>query len=241
MSTELVPYAQMEKMAITVAKSGMFGIKTADQALTLMALCQAEGIHPMTAVRDYHIIQGRPSLKAETMLARFMAAGGKVQWHELTDKKAEATFTHPDGGSVRLDWTIERAAQAKLTTDMWTKYPRPMLRSRLISEGVRTVCPSIVQGVYTPEETQAVNPEAPSHDIAAAVRNGELRIMADDVAGEWIDSLKEAATPEQLRIAYQAAHKAAVAAKDGPRIGEFSLAYEARKEELATVPSGEQP
>jgi hypothetical protein len=37
-----------------------------------------------------------------------------------------------------------------------------MLRSRLISEGVRTVYPSIVQGVYTPEEIEAIPPEIPA-------------------------------------------------------------------------------
>jgi len=83
-SNEIVPYQQLERMATTVAKSGLFGMKTPEQALSLMLLSQAEGIHPMIAVRDYHIIQGRPSLKTDTMLARFQAAGGKVEWHALT-------------------------------------------------------------------------------------------------------------------------------------------------------------
>jgi hypothetical protein len=35
---------------------------------------------------------------------------------------------------------------------MWTKYPRQMLRSRVISEGVRTVFPGATSGLYVPEE-----------------------------------------------------------------------------------------
>jgi len=36
--------------------------------------------------------------------------------------------------------------------DNWRKFPRAMLRSRVVSEGIRTVFPGVVVGVYTPEE-----------------------------------------------------------------------------------------
>jgi hypothetical protein len=230
--TAIVPYSEMERMAATVAKSKLFGVQQPEQALALMALCQAEGIHPMTAVRDYHIIQNRPSLKAETMLARFLQAGGKVQWHELTDKKAEATFSHPTGGTVRLDWTVERAKQAGLAgKDVWQTYPRPMLRSRLISEGVRTVCPSIVQGVYTPEEIENLTPEIATTVEQAVESFGKASMPNADVE-QHLATIRDAEGTPQLKSAFQAAHKAAVAAKDERRIGTFSLAYEARKGEL---------
>lgn len=61
---------------------------------------------------EYHVIQGRPALKADAMLARFQAAGGKVDWKEYTDDKVSGVFSHPSGGSVTVDWTIERAKQA---------------------------------------------------------------------------------------------------------------------------------
>ena len=81
-SAPLVPYQDMERMAAVIAQSGLFGVKNQTQALALMLLAQAEGMHPATAARDYHVIQGKPSLKADTMLARFQAAGGKVDWSE---------------------------------------------------------------------------------------------------------------------------------------------------------------
>lgn len=227
--------ADMERMANTVAKSGMFGIKTPDQALGLMALCQAEGIHPMTAVRDYHLIQGRPSLRAETMLARFMSAGGKVKWIELTDAKASATFSHPDGGTVTLDWDIKRAQQAGLATkDIWKCYPRAMLRSRLISEGVRTVCPAIVQGVYTPEEVQNLTPEIPQEvNVEEAIKAFGTPIMPASEVEEYLGMIRDAADLNIAKKAFQTAYHAAVVAKDERRIGTFTLAYESRKGELA--------
>ena len=41
-STEVVPFQQMERMAIAVAKSGMFGARTPEQAMALMLMAQAE-------------------------------------------------------------------------------------------------------------------------------------------------------------------------------------------------------
>ncbi len=167
MGTEIVQYSipDIEKMARAIAKSGLFGIKTADQALALMLIAQAEGRHPVEAARDYNIIQGRPAKTAEAMLRDFLSQGGKVEWHELTDKKADATFSHPAGGTVRIDWDFDRAKKAGLGgKDNWSKYPRQMLRSRVISEGVRSVCPAATSGMYVPEEVKDFD-EKPMKDI----------------------------------------------------------------------------
>lgn len=151
----LVPVKDIQIMATAITKSGLFGIKTADQALALMLVAQAEGLHPATAARDYHIIQGRPALKSDAMLARYQQSGGKVQWHDYTDEKVSATFTHPAGGSIKVDWDMKRAKQAELgSKDNWKKYPRQMLRARVISEGVRATAPGCNTGFYTPEEVQ---------------------------------------------------------------------------------------
>lgn len=147
------------RMAQAVAKSQLFGMKAPEQAFALMMLAQAEGLHPMIAARDYDIIQGRPSKKAEAMLRDFQRSGGKVEWHELTDTKADATFSHPQGGAFRCDWDLARAKKAGLGgKDNWQKFPRQMLRARCVSEGCKTVFPSSTSGMYTPEEVQDFEP-----------------------------------------------------------------------------------
>ena len=160
--TALVPVDQIERMAVSVARSGLFGVKTPDQAMALMLIAQAEGLHPAIAARDYHVINGRPALRADAMLARFQAAGGKVEWGEYTDTKVVGKFSHPSGGSVEIAWTTKMAQDAGLTRNpTWKSYPRQMLRSRCISEGIRTVFPGVLVGTYTPEEVE---------DMAPAVR-----------------------------------------------------------------------
>jgi len=145
----------IQRMANAVAKSKLFGMETEEQAMALMLIAQAEGQHPALAARDYHIIKGKPTLKADAMLARFQQGGGRVEWHQLDDMKAEATFSHPQGGSVKIDWDKDRAHLAGLLSNpTWQKYPRQMLRARVISEGIRTVFPGVAVGVYTPEEAQ---------------------------------------------------------------------------------------
>lgn len=164
----LIPINDMARMADAVVKSGFFGVKTADQALALMLIAQAEGKHPAEAARDYHVIQGRPALKSDAMLARFQAAGGSVKWTEYTDQRVAGIFSHPQGGSVEVDWTIARAKQAGLGgKDNWKNYPRQMLRARVISEGVRTVFPGATSGMYTVEETQDFTP-AVAREMGAA-------------------------------------------------------------------------
>jgi hypothetical protein len=128
--------------------------------MALMLIAQAEGYHPAIAARDYHVIQGRPTLKADAMLARFQSSGGKVEWKEYTDERVTGVFSHPQGGSVTLSWEIAQAKRIGLYKQGsgWEKYPRAMLRARVISEGIRTVYPGCIAGTYTPEEVQDFQP-----------------------------------------------------------------------------------
>lgn len=177
----VIPVSDVERMAVAVAKSGLFGVSTPDQALALMLVAQSEGRHPASCAKEYHIIKGRPALKADAMLARFQQAGGKVEWAERTNDKVSATFTHEQGGSLNVTWTLEDAKRAGLANgDNWKKYPRQMLSARVISEGVRAVYPSIVSGLYTPEEVQDFAPEPQKPAIAKPVFAKPTAAPAED-------------------------------------------------------------
>jgi hypothetical protein len=159
--SNIIPFQDMQSMAVAIAKSGLFGMKSENEVLALMAVAQAEGLHPATAARDFHIIGGKPALKADAMLARFQNAGGKVEWTIYTDTIVVGVFSHPNGGRVSIEWTIEQAQRIGLVKpgSGWQKFPRAMLRSRCISEGIRTVFPGSVTGFYSPEEVQDFEPK----------------------------------------------------------------------------------
>jgi len=157
--SNIVPFNDMQAMAEVAAGSKMFGFKNPQEALAIMLLCQGENMHPAVAMRDYHVIQGRPALKADAMLARFQQAGGSVQWKDYTDEKVTGIFSHPQGGTLELSWTLRQAKEIGIANkDNWKNYPRAMLRARVISEGIRSVFPGCVVGVYTPEEVQDFTP-----------------------------------------------------------------------------------
>ncbi len=167
--TAIVPIDALDRMAGAFASSGMFGAKNKEQALALLLLAQAEGVHPAIAMRDFDIINGKPAKKAEAMHRSFLAAGGKVEWHKLDDTCADATFSHPSGGTARITWDLERVKKAKIANAaMYEKFPRPMLRSRCVSEGCRTVYPAATSGMYEPGE-QAGIPQSKEKDMGAAV------------------------------------------------------------------------
>jgi hypothetical protein len=157
-NSAIIPLGDMERMAGAIAKSGLFGLKTQEQALALFLVSQSEGRHPASAAKEYHIINGRPALRADAILARFQAAGGSVEWKERADTKVSGTFTHPQGGSLTVTWSIEDAKRAGIYANQWMKYPRQMLTARCISEGVRAVFPAVTSGVYTPEEVADFDP-----------------------------------------------------------------------------------
>jgi hypothetical protein len=157
--TQVIPFSEMQAMAQAISVSGLFGFKRPEEALALMLIAQAEGRHPAIVARDYHLIQGKPTLKADAMLARFQEAGGSVKWLVLSDSEVRAEFTHAQCGSFELSWTMAQAQSAGLTGNpTWKKFPRAMLRSRVISEGIRTALPSVLSGTYTPEEILDMDP-----------------------------------------------------------------------------------
>ena len=189
-----IPVGEIERMAIAVAKSGLFGIKTPEAAMSLMLISIAEGRHPALAARDYDIIQGRPAKKSEAMLRDFLQSGGSVEWHELTDDVADATFSHPQGGKVRITWDMERAKVAGLAgRDMFRKFPRQMLRSRVVSEGIRTTCPMATSGMYVPEEVSEFDaPKAIKIEKPVIKQNEELETITAEVIEDEPETAPEA-------------------------------------------------
>lgn len=209
-----IPYSDLERMAIAIARSKLFGVQEPNQAIALCLIAQAEGLHPAIAARDFHIIQGRPAKSAEAIHRAFLAAGGKIEWHRLDDDVADATFSHPSGGTFRCAWDMDRARQAGLGgKENWKKYPRAMLRSRCISEGCRTVYPGATSGMYTPEEVR----DMPKEKAVA----GEVISLPPQPGPPSVDS---GVPPEPPIGAGSAAHEALEA-----RISELGLNREGVK------------
>jgi len=151
--------AAAERIGAWLAKSKMFGIDNAEAGCILALHSLMIGKSPVEVSREYHIIEGKLSMRADAMLAKFSASGGRVEWLRYDDTEARAKFSSPDGGSIEMAYTMEQARRAGLATrGTWQKHPGAMLRARLISSALRMIAPGIVQGLYAPEELEAASP-----------------------------------------------------------------------------------
>lgn len=128
-------------------KSGIMGVATPGDGAVVALTCMCEGITPLEFAKTYHIINGRPSMRADMMHAKFRASGGFVTWINMGDdgKAAEATFEY-DGQSAVIKYTIEDAKNVvgdKLdkADSNWKKDRGAMLRARLITKAIRILAP----------------------------------------------------------------------------------------------------
>lgn len=204
--TQMQTYDQMREIAQTMVKGNLLGCKNVDQALGLMLIAQAEGKHPATVSKEYHIINGKPTLTAEACLARFQAAGGTIQWTKKSDDACAAIFSHPAGGEVEICWTAERAKKAQLKSPVWTRFPQQMLSARVVGEGVRACFPGCIEGFYTPEEQDDIPvDEPPATGLLDALQDASTRVIEAEVISEeeltLRDQLEEAQSMSELSAA----------------------------------------
>ena len=172
-STALVAYQHvddplkfMNELGTAIAKSRMFGCENVEQGQVLALACLCEQQNPIQVLRRHHIIDGSLSMRADAMLAELRMRGGKHRVVCRTPDKAEIEIEY-DGEKYRESLTWDEAKQepypymkdGKTLKKNWRtpRARRQMLWARVCSEAVRTLCPEIVAGVYTPEEVHDYN------------------------------------------------------------------------------------
>lgn len=113
------------------------------------------GMGAMESIRAIHVIKGKPSLSAETMLARARLAGYETYWTHTDARSATLEITDRKGRKLLpMTFTIADATAAGLAgSENWKKHTAAMLRARCTSAAMRAHCPEVLgSGIYTPEE-----------------------------------------------------------------------------------------
>ena len=232
-------FEHMQRIAKSMAESKLFGAKNADQCLSLMLLSQAEVGTRYSRRAITTSSKATRRLKADTLLARYIESGGKVKWTSYTDAKVSAEFTHPNTGTVAVDWDMERAKRAGLATkDNWKSYPRAMMRARVISEGVKTSNPAVAVGIYTTEEIQDLETVAVAAAVEAVAVSGTVHALAPDEIEEHMNAMADAASLEARQTAFGSAWTHAAKNKDGASQVKFKAAYDDLKKNFEPKPEG---
>lgn len=207
------PIEAIEKLGEMIAFSGLFGCSKKEQGQVLAMQCLTEGKPPLELAKTYHMIEGKLSMKADAMLAKFQMSGGRVAWKVRTNEKVTAVFEHR-GQSIEIQHTLEEhtasgvavGANGKLK-DNWRKFPRQMLTARCISEGVRLLAPEIVFGIYTPEENADFAGSTASVEPAAAAEV----VVTPKQEFSVLDRLEAALEPHEAVVNAYLVEKKAIA------------------------------
>lgn len=144
-------------------------IQKPEQAVIIAMKGRELGIPFMQAMASITVIQGKPALSAELMLALIYknCPGAEINFLTPSDKsheEATVEMRRPHGKPQRFTFTLADARRAGLLSNpSWTKYPSAMLRARVVSAAARAVFPDAIMGCYTPEELGEVVDTEPSH------------------------------------------------------------------------------
>jgi hypothetical protein len=143
--------------------------KVPDVLMTIMA-GQEMGLAPMAALRSFHVIEGKPVMSADGLVAVVLGSG-KAVYFERVEETAESvtyeTLRVGAKGPKRCTWTLAQAKAAALNVkDNWRTFPRAMLAARAKAELARDVYPDVIAGCYTDDEASDWTP--PNRDAIDA-------------------------------------------------------------------------
>jgi hypothetical protein len=207
-------------------------VNTPEAAFTIIMCGRELGLTAMQSLRAIHVIDGKPTMSADLMLA-LVKRNDVCVFFRLVQSSADlATYeTHRKGEPepTKMSFTIDEARVAGLTgKDPWKRYPAAMLRARCIAALARAVYPDVMLGVY---ESDELSPAGDS-PIVARVEVQQAAPGRDDLAR----AIADAQTSAELRAVGQQIARAKAALQPGD-IEDLKARYEARRASLAVEAS----
>ena len=152
--------SKMYKATETLSKSSLVPYslrgKSAD-IFAILVMGQEIGVPPMQALNSISVIQGKPTMGAQLLLAlcRSKVKEFSLSIEVLATGKDSSVRAHGKRGedSFVTTWDMDRAARMGLIgKDNYKKQPETMLKWRAVSEVCRTLCPDAIAGFYAKEE-----------------------------------------------------------------------------------------
>jgi hypothetical protein len=204
----------MKSQALILVKSGLLprSVDTAEKAIVIMMKGRELGLAPIHALSHIHVINGKPCMSAELMLAmiRKNCKGAIINIIERTNERCVIEASRPAEKTAAFVFTMDDARMAGLTGNpTWTKYPRAMLHARCVSEMARAMFPDAIAGAsYTPEEMGAlVNEDGEVIDIPADSKAGD-KSVAEELTKKLADlpAPKILSTPQHYKTYDPAEH-----------------------------------
>lgn len=153
------------KFADMLSKSNLVPKDFAQNAGNILVAVQwgAElGLQPMQAMQNIAVINGRPSLWGDSVIALVKASPlCEYVTEEVTDAGATCKVKRKGEPEQVRYFTVDDAKKANLWGKQgpWTQYPKRMLQMRARSWALRDVFPDVLRGMPVAEELQDMQPE----------------------------------------------------------------------------------
>lgn len=131
-------------------------IRTVEQAMTIILTGRALKLNDMESLRSINVIQGKPCLSAQLMLALCQRTG------ELEDMRVDerpgmciTTITRKGKTPYAYTFSMDDAKLLGLDQkDNWRKQAKTMLRWRSLSGNLRVTFADAICGIYTDDEAE---------------------------------------------------------------------------------------
>ena len=205
------------------------------------------GLKPMQAMQNIAVINGRPSIWGDAMIALVQGSGVLEDMTEELDPDGKfATCTVTRGGKqLSRTFTLEDAKVAGLTGKQgpWKQYPRRMLQMHARAWALRDMFADVLKGVYIAEEARDIPTEGVTVDVApkaskdraerarAALTN-EKNKAPDSVLPPSLEQVIEAISSADTESALGAAADLAAGLVDRAEKSKARKAWKARKAEV---------
>jgi hypothetical protein len=197
-------YEVIRHQAESLVKTGFLppAIKTAEQALAIILTGRELGIPAMAALNTINVIQGKPTVSPQLMLALIERSGQLKDIEILTGEDYVQVTMWRKGRTEHTERFGRAEAQAMNLAgkDNYKKQALVMYKWRAVAACARTVFPDVILGLYTPEEMGAEvsvtddgemtveRLQTPAIDVreSAKGRIGQLMRAHNEEAGEKV-------------------------------------------------------
>lgn len=179
-----VAYGLAEKACAGNLVAAHFRGKPADGAIAI-AFGSSLGWHWTKSLQDVYVVNGKPSIQSKE-IRELLIRGGHEIWEEEVGPTRVVLAGRRRGSDavVRVEWTMEKAELAKLTSNAnYAKFPEHMLYARATTDLGKRLAPDALSGLGVVEELQDITPTA--------------RVSAQRPAGarRGVEGLRAAITP----------------------------------------------
>jgi hypothetical protein len=164
----LIPQSLDEAFRVSqaIAISGLAprGIDKAEQIMVAIMAGAELGLAPFQSLQSFAVVNGRPTLWGDGLLAVVRGRGVKVrEWLEGEGDGlvAHCECTRPDNGEqIHRAFSVADAMKAGLWGKQgpWQQYPKRMLQMRARSLSLRDGCADMLRGIQVREEVEDYAP-----------------------------------------------------------------------------------